>query len=71
MSAETCLPLMSMFVTALIMQAKNDILFRLTNKIASRLVHRHRAMLGHLNLRGCCNLTQGSLKIIGTFMVTS
>ncbi|CAB4012185.1 F-box LRR-repeat 13-like, partial [Paramuricea clavata] len=39
--------------------------YKLTNKITSRLVHRYRSVLGHLNLRGCCNLSQGSLKIIG------
>ena len=48
-----------------------NLVSRLTNKITSRLVHRYRSVLGHLNLRGCCNLTLGSLKIIGRFVVFS
>ncbi|XP_046839843.1 dynein regulatory complex subunit 6-like isoform X2 [Xenia sp. Carnegie-2017] len=37
---------------------------RLTNKVVARLVHRYRSVLGHLNLRGCFNLTVKSLMII-------
>jgi hypothetical protein len=44
-------------------------IIRATNKVTSRLVHKCRPFLGHLNLRGCYHLTRDSLKIISKFVI--
>ena len=39
--------------------------FSATNKVAASLIHKCRPFLGHLNLRGCYNLSSVSLKLTG------
>lgn len=40
--------------------------FSATNKVAASVIHKCRPFLGHLNLRGCYNLSSESIKLTGT-----
>ena len=40
--------------------------FSATNKVAANVIHKCRPFLGHLNLRGCYNLSSESIKLTGT-----